>query len=294
MRNTDKSREVPLAAMVHTFVGTGGGDLATLVILPERQTGAVECAMRGAELHLVQVIEKALKAWGLSRVVLFLGQEPAMVALGTAGQQQRDGETIPYCRTDQSTISKLKNHAVNTDLTVRGSHENTNAIGGTRAASVDCAIRRFIIRSNGTTAFRRLRGREYGGSIVAIGKTVLDRKQGWVGSKLAPRLDRVTWLGDVSRSVEHILGTPEGRITATSVMRSPESKRWSGKLIERIVCSPWGPTQSSAPRLPRREITLRHTRDAGAAWSNRMSSVQWSTRSQTHERVQRSHGEPCE
>ena len=46
---------------------------------------------RGAALYPVEVIEKAIKAWGSPRVVLISDQEPAMVAQTAAVQVERAG-----------------------------------------------------------------------------------------------------------------------------------------------------------------------------------------------------------
>ena len=45
MRSKDKSKEVPLVAMDNAFIGIGSGDIATLLILSEPESRAVECDM---------------------------------------------------------------------------------------------------------------------------------------------------------------------------------------------------------------------------------------------------------
>ena len=45
-----------------------------------------------------------------------------------------------------------------------------------------------------------------------------------------------------------MLGTPDGRVTARSITRRPEGKRWSKKLIAQRVCRPWCPRESLNPQ----------------------------------------------
>ena len=106
LERSDEGRQSKLEDL-HLFIGIGSGNVAKLLICPKRETGVVECVTtpdRLASLYSVEVIEKAFKAWGLSKGMLFLGQKPAMVALDTAEQVHCCGER-PCCRTNQGTIS---------------------------------------------------------------------------------------------------------------------------------------------------------------------------------------------
>ena len=93
--------------------------------------------------------------------------------------------------------------------------------------------------------------------MAEICETVLYRKQGVVGAKLAPRWDKAIWLGKLHSIDEHMLGLPSGRETARSVTGRPDSKRWSKTLFARIVCTPWTPKASlDAPEPEQRQTYL--------------------------------------
>ena len=75
--------------MDYCFVNVAKEKDATISVISERETGAVECTVvqeKGPSMFPVEIIDKVLKYWGLSRIVLYSDQEPAMVALGNAVQ----------------------------------------------------------------------------------------------------------------------------------------------------------------------------------------------------------------
>ena len=102
--------------------------------------------------------------------------------------------------------------------------------------------------------YRRQRGRDYGGSVAEIFETVLFRKPGLPGGKLAPRWEKALWMGKAASTDEHLLGTAAGRETARTVTRRPEGKRWSKHLFAQVICTPWEPKASLSPQpqQPRR------------------------------------------
>ena len=79
------------------------------------------------------------------------------------------------------------------------------------------SLTRHTILEDGLTPCRKLRGREYGGAIAEMGETVLFHVQG-LSQKFPRRCEKAIWMGKMSWTDEHILGTPraqchEGRNT---------------------------------------------------------------------------------
>ena len=158
------------------------------LIFFKRATGVVECAMvpqRGAALFPTEVIETALKAWGLSRVVLSSDQEPAMVALGTVVQAHREGTTMlsygpEYGSKSRGQGRKRESERCGLDDNVGASAARSRL----RAASTGWPVTRcgsshqLIFRSSCKTAFRHVRGKETGGSTAEICETALRKKHG--------------------------------------------------------------------------------------------------------------------
>ena len=100
---------------------------------------------------------------------------------------------------------------------------------------------RFLIKSDGKSAYQRLKGKAYTGEVVPLFELVWfhlpDRKQ----AKLEVRWDDGLWIGKTDRNDEHIVATPDGKATVTTraVRRKPPSKRFSGEQVKALQAAPW-------------------------------------------------------
>ena len=84
--------------------------------------------------------------------------------------------------------------------------------------------------------------------MAEICETVLFHRMHQPKEKFKVQWEKGIWLGKVSATDEHIIGTPAGGLLARSVARRPEEKRWSGSLLAKVVCTPWDPAATLQPK----------------------------------------------
>ncbi len=108
------------------------------------------------------------------------------------------------------------------------------------------------VRENGRTAYQLMKGRRSNAKLVPFAETVLFKvphTQHKVGD-FENRWEQGVWLGFVTRSGEHLVGTERGVFRVSTVMRRPAGKRWSMELLNKIGGTPELPV----PGAPGRRI----------------------------------------
>ncbi len=190
-------------------------------------------------------------------MVLCSDHEPAVVALGKALQAYRKADTmLSYGPRRVSKSGGRRRTPIYRSLaqSVESHHEVKMTSEPTRllliVRHVGWLLTRFAVENDGMTPFRRLCGRDYGGSVSEICETVLYHKVGQIGAKLWSRCDEGLWLGKLSSSNEHLIGTPEAWALARSgsVVLRTDGKRWSNRFFAQVMCTPWA-TKSGADDL---------------------------------------------
>ena len=63
-------------------------------------------------------------------------------------------------------------------------------------------------------------------------------------NKAEARVEMGIWLGLVSRTNEHILGTSKGVVKARAIRRLPKEERWNTDALAMMRGSPWQPVPS--------------------------------------------------
>ena len=115
-------------------------------------------------------------------------------------------------------------------------------------------LSRYMKVEDGCTAYRRLRGREFGASVAEFGESVMYMKPDITGKdKMDARWETGVWLGMREESNESIIGTRHGCIKVRSFKRKPESDRWQKEDIATMQGVPW----EVIPGHPERELKSR-------------------------------------
>ena len=132
-----------------------------------------------------------------------------------------------------------------------GSVENTNkevknllrefALFLKAEAKIEC-INVHRVRSDGQTAYERLKGRFYGGKVAMFGECLWYRTPDAMQlSSLERRWTTCIWVGKKQKSDEHIIIVGNEVRPARSVRRKVAGKRWNTKMPEKVLCTPWLP-----------------------------------------------------
>ena len=101
-------------------------------------------------------------------------------------------------------------------------------------------LNRFSVGSDGKTAYRRWKGKDFRREIAEFGEVVMYLKPGTRGQdKFSCRWERGVWLGIRDESGEIIVGTPDGVVKARDFKRLADpTERWSAKAICEIKGTP--------------------------------------------------------
>ena len=102
-------------------------------------------------------------------------------------------------------------------------------------------VTRFLIKTDGKSAYQRLRGRDYHGEVAEFGEAVFCLNPLQKINSLDDKGDIGCWMGKGLGSDEHLIGTESGIPRCRSVCRQAESKRWNLQLFERVIGTPWQP-----------------------------------------------------
>ena len=101
------------------------------------------------------------------------------------------------------------------------------------------------MKSDGRTAYERLKGRELKGGIVDTFETVQFKVDKDHRGKLNPQTSIGVCLGKSLTSDEHLIGTNLGIRRCRSVWRRAGPKRWDMARLKAVVGTPWQPKGDS-------------------------------------------------
>ena len=134
-------------------------------------------------------------------------------------------------------------------------------------------ITRYQVGHDGHTAWRRLTGKAWNGTVVVFGEQVFgnlslkrpatERKVTRGKRKVFERSVQRTWLGIHARTGEHVIALPSGEaIRVRTIHRLSGDARWSPKAVLAVCALPRRPvrsvtTQTPSPGRPGKNTELR-------------------------------------
>ena len=126
-------------------------------------------------------------------------------------------------------------------------------------------MNRYQVGTDGKTAYRRWKGKDFKREVAEIGESILYLKAGTQGKhKFVPRWEKGVWLGVRDESSDIIVGTDLGTVKARDFKRLADPlERWNKEAIMQMKGTPWEPIpgtrDDSIPvhvRLPEEEGNL--------------------------------------
>ena len=105
-------------------------------------------------------------------------------------------------------------------------------------------LNRYHVSSDGKTAYRRWKGKDFKRDIAEFGESVMYLKPGTEGrDKFCARWERGIWLGIRDETNEIIIGTELGVVKARDFKRMASSEeRWNCDFVHSMRGTPWEPT----------------------------------------------------
>ena len=198
---------------------------------------------------------------GYRRVVFKSDQEPALVALLKAvavklegvevvpeespvGESQANGEVENAIREIGKQIRTIKDfceHKYGTTI------HNRHPLLAWLVQHASALLTRFVVGSDGKTAFEIIRGKRYKRPLVPFGEQVhfMPLKSSGRLNKLEPRFETGVFVGIRDRSDEILVMTSTGVYKARTFKRKPEEERWDAGFLSTCVGLPWKPVPSS-------------------------------------------------
>ncbi len=217
---------------------------------------------------IVKRLVKDIEDIGRSSIILKTDGEPAIVAVQSAIQSARQARTVP--RNPPAYNPQANGPCEKAVQDVTG-HHRTIKLGLEMRLGVKVderlpimqwafehasfLITRFSVGKDGMTPLERGIGRKWRRPIVEFGEMVLaklalrrraqgkDRKQ---KRKLAARSIDGVWVGQVSRTGEHLIIKPNGdTVRCRTIKRVPLQHRWNAERVLMIKATPRCPAPSS-------------------------------------------------
>ncbi len=115
-------------------------------------------------------------------------------------------------------------------------------------------INALHVGEDGKTAWKRLRGRDFGQRLIGFSENVFFKQppkgpQHDTAGNMMPRMFPGVFVGYHYTSNSYRVATPDGNVIRTrSLLRRPIADRWSAEAITGITATPWSLRTSEAPR----------------------------------------------
>ena len=226
---------------------------------------------KGNCAYAIKRLSEDVGALGYSRLVLKSDQEPAIKELKARVKMERaediimeespayehraNGEVERAIQTVQGQVRTLKsalearyNSPVGQDWSVLP----------WMVRHAGNAINRYLRGTDGLTAYRRLKGKEFKRETAEFGEGVWYMRADIVGkAKLESRWEDGIWLGIHEASGEHIIGTKDGCLKAKDIKRKPEADRWMLEDVQNMKGTPWEPVPGHPDRELKSKVVVR-------------------------------------
>ena len=121
-------------------------------------------------------------------------------------------------------------------------------------------INRYHKPSDGLTAYRKVRGKDYRGDICEFGEGIWYMEASKPGKhKFDSKWHHSVWLGIMDGSGEKIIGTAAGCVKARSIKRKPEAERWDVEMMKSLRGTPWEVVPGHKDRALRCRVIMDRT-----------------------------------
>ena len=263
---------VPIISMDYNHVDAEKAeDEMKMLIVKHEPSGSVlayKVLTKGTgDTWVIKALAKDIEEFGQRDIILKTDGEPSIVALQTAIQSARDGRTIPrnppaYNPQSNGACEKAVQDVTAHLRTLKIALEARLGVTLPQSSKVmEWAIRhaaflitRYSVGHDGMAGWERLNGRKWNRCIVEFAEVVLGklatRRVGKGRSKrqknkLAERSVRGVWVGQATRTGEHIIVKESGdAVRCRTITRVPIEDRWNADLVLGIQGVPRRPAPS--------------------------------------------------
>ena len=188
---------------------------------------------KGVQPFAVKTLAGAVAQLGHQELIMKSDGEPAIIALKEAAKNERseriviesspvkefkpNGAIEAAVQQVQGQFRTMKD-ALETSIGARLTPNST--ISPWIVAHAARTINRYQVRTDGKTAYRRWKGKDFKREVAEIGESILYLKAGTQGKhKFVPRWEKGIWLGVRDESSEIIVGTDLGTVKARDFKR---------------------------------------------------------------------------
>ncbi len=260
---------VPIISMDYNFVdGKNSEDEIKMIVAKHEPTGLVVAytvtAKGPSDGWVVKRLAQDIEEFGQRDIILKTDGEPAIVSLQGAVQGARQGRTIPrnppaYNPQSNGACEKGVQDVTGQVRLLKLALEARLGVAIPQSARImdwmiphgAFLVSKYSVGHDGMTAYERLNGRKWSRPIVEFGEVVLGKlatrrigkgRQRRQKSKLAERSLRGVWVGQISRTGEHIIIKDDGdTVRCRAINRVPEEDRWNVDLVMAIKGVPRRP-----------------------------------------------------
>ena len=268
-----QEEEIPVVSLDYMFMESGTAETELgmpILVVKDRKSGfraAFVVPRKGKCSHATKRMNKVLDVLGYRRLVLKSDQEPAILQLKEQVKDERTEEIIMEMSPveDSRSNGEMEKAIQDVQGQIRTMKSSLEMRYGRSVEPSHCCLpwlvihsasllNRFAVGMDGCTAHRRLKGKDFKGTLCEFGECVWYMHVGITGkNKLDSRWSDGIWLGHIDESGETIIGTKDGCIKVRSVKRKPVEDRWNYAELEQMQGTPWEPV----PGHPEREIKSR-------------------------------------
>ena len=270
-KNTEKPG-LPIVSMDYNELDDEKGYRSnkTLVVKDEN-SGAVlhyKIKTKGAgDEWVVKKVARDIEELGRTNIRLKTDGEPAIVALQAKVQSARTATTIPLnppayspqsngaCeKAVQDVTAQMRALMIGLESRLQTTLSEDDKIIEWMYPHAAFLVTRYSLGHDGMVAWERLTGAKWHRPIIEFGEAVLAKlatrrvgkgRQKRQQKKLRGRCIAAIWVGQVSRTGEHIVIGPNGdAVRCRTVFRRPQEERWNKELIKAVQGTPRLPAPS--------------------------------------------------
>ena len=264
-RKEEVEKEIPEFVFDYGFLGTKGEtETQAVQIERDRRTQmlfAHHVPRKGmASEHGARMLCQDLDTMGYKQLILKCDNEPALVNVqvevkkvspqdvilenSPAGDSKANGAAEQAVRAFSEQFRAVRGGLqARLEQTIPGSHPVTSWM---IRHSADL-MNKYHVGTDGKTAYRRFKGKNFHGPVVEFGERVHYRrmvKHQLRTNKMDGRWSLGFYLGCDSRAGEAIVGTKDGVIKASTIRRVGAHRRWDAQGLMEIAGVPWKLTPS--------------------------------------------------
>ena len=119
-------------------------------------------------------------------------------------------------------------------------------------------LTKFVIGSgegaDGLTAYERIKGRAYSGTMFEFGQCILFKVSAKVqGGDMRARWEKGMWLGKRFVTDEHVISTTNGIVVRSSAVKLHPDTEYDSQLFDALVGVPWDPAGKNKAGCPKGE-----------------------------------------